>query len=189
MSRITRKKGRLRSPTYDYTSPGIYFVTICCYRKECHFGRILRSQMILNDFGKLVHDYWLLLPFFFPKIKLHNFQIMPNHVHALLEIRSHVVKSLPNLDRLVSQPDLYLLPEKTEFPVTKTLSEIIGAYKSLVANQCLVLHKLKYTNTDHIPYLGKIWMRSFHEIIVTNKNAYRAIDRYITNNPKKWNRQ
>ena len=69
------------------------------------------------------------------------------------------------------------------------LCDIIGAYKSIVANTCLELHKEKYKELDHIPLLGKIWHRSFYDHIIPDEPSFKSVSRYIQNNPKKWNRQ
>ncbi|WP_220417363.1 hypothetical protein [Dyadobacter frigoris] len=42
--------------------------------------------MILNDAGKMIEEEWLNLPDRFGNIRLHEFVIMPNHFHAVLEI-------------------------------------------------------------------------------------------------------
>ncbi|MFA6533483.1 MAG: hypothetical protein WCT22_05855 [Patescibacteria group bacterium] len=34
----------LRLPEYDYSNPGIYFVTICTYQRECVFGDVTNKK-------------------------------------------------------------------------------------------------------------------------------------------------
>jgi hypothetical protein len=53
------KRQSIRLKGYDYSQSGFYFITICCYQRECLFGDIINSQMILNDFGELVKEEWL----------------------------------------------------------------------------------------------------------------------------------
>jgi putative transposase len=65
---------------------------------------------------------------------------------------------------------------------TKTIGDIVGAYKSLVANGWLVLFKQK--NPDEM--MGKLWQRNYHEHIIRNEQSYKRIAEYIINNPKKW---
>jgi len=60
---------RLRS--FDYSTPGAYFVTVCTYNRECIFGGVvewIRSSDIREE------------------IKLDVYQIMPNHFHAIVVI-------------------------------------------------------------------------------------------------------
>ncbi|MBI3135775.1 MAG: hypothetical protein HYZ14_13950 [Bacteroidetes bacterium] len=42
--------------------------------------------MELNDTGKIARQYWLEIPNHFPNTILHDFIIMPDHVHGIIEI-------------------------------------------------------------------------------------------------------
>ena len=42
--------------------------------------------MTLNDAGKIAHDCWLEIPEHFPNVILHEFIVMPNHVHGIIEL-------------------------------------------------------------------------------------------------------
>ena len=161
------KSGSRRLKGYDYAKKGLYFVTIGCYNRECLLGKIVRETFIPSEFGQIAYNQWYQLPNRFSNVVLHEFQLMPNHLHGIIEINNE------------------------DQPMSKriTLSAILGAYKSLVANECLLLHKAKFSNQPCIPPLGKIWQRSFYDVIIRNHFAYKCISRYIRNNPKKWNRQ
>ena len=63
---------------------------------------------------------------------------------------------------------------------TETVGNIVGAYKSLVANSCLDIYKSKNKT------MGKLWQRNYHEHIIRNKKSYQRISEYIINNPAKW---
>jgi len=63
---------------------------------------------------------------------------------------------------------------------TSTVGDIIGAYKSLVANGCLEIFKSKNK------IMGKLWQRNFYENIIRNPQSYQRISDYIINNPAKW---
>jgi hypothetical protein len=76
----------IRLKGYDYSQEGLYFVTICCQNRICRFGYIENGEMVLNDAGKMVETEWLKLPERFKNIKLHEYIVMPNHFHAILEI-------------------------------------------------------------------------------------------------------
>lgn len=74
--------------------------------------------------------------------------------------------------------------------VAPTVSDIVGAYKSLVANICLDIYKSKYVMADftydQIPMFGKLWHRNYYERIIRNEQSYQSISEYIINNPVKW---
>ena len=82
--RYNRRSIRLKG--YDYSQAGLYFVTICCKNKEHFFGYISQQEMHLNDAGKMIQSEWLKLPARFPDIHLHEFVVMPNHFHAIIEL-------------------------------------------------------------------------------------------------------
>ena len=60
------------------------------------------------------------------------------------------------------------------------MGNIVGAYKSLVANECLKI----YQNKNE--FMGKLWQRNYYERIIRNEKAGQAIAEYILNNPAKW---
>lgn len=64
--------------------------------------------------------------------------------------------------------------------VAPSVSDIVGAYKSLVANGCLEIYKSKNET------MGKLWQRNFYERIIRNEQSYQNISKYIINNPAKW---
>jgi len=59
-----RKSIRLKN--YDYSKPGIYFVTICTKNREFLFGEIVNGVIVLNEAGKIAQQCWLEIPEHFP---------------------------------------------------------------------------------------------------------------------------
>lgn len=184
-----------RLPGYDYSTPGNYFVTIDCFRKECHFGRILKGKMLLSEFGQIAYDEWYLLPHRFNLLRLHTFQIMPNHLHAIVALTEKIISSSDSINTeddisqfhfpLSDTPSLVQLGNSNK-KTSESLSDIMGSYKSIVANKCLELYKEKFEGRNHVPLLGKIWKRSFNDKIIRDEYVYKSISRYIRNNPKNW---
>jgi len=76
----------LRLKHYDYSCAGYYFVTICTQGREHLFGEILESKMVLNVAGEMVNTSWHHIMDDFPNVYLHEFVIMPNHIHGIIEI-------------------------------------------------------------------------------------------------------
>ncbi len=76
----------IRFKGYDYTQAGLYFITICCQNRACLFGEIENGKMMLNDAGAIANDCWLNIPNHFPNAILHEYVIMPNHVHGIIEL-------------------------------------------------------------------------------------------------------
>lgn len=76
----------IRLKTYDYSKAGLYFITLCVQNRELLFGVIENDEMILNDAGGMIMHEWRKLPERFTNVQLHEFVVMPNHFHAILEI-------------------------------------------------------------------------------------------------------
>ncbi|MFA6400007.1 MAG: hypothetical protein WCX31_00040 [Salinivirgaceae bacterium] len=80
----------IRLKGYDYSQEGAYFITICVHNRKCLFGKIVDHEMILNEMGQIAHDEWLKLSDRFSHFVLDVFQIMPNHMHAIIVLNDPV---------------------------------------------------------------------------------------------------
>jgi putative transposase len=76
----------IRLPGYDYSQPGMYFVTICVQNRESFLGIMQQGEMQLSEAGQMVAQIWTELPHRFPAILLDEFVVMPNHMHGIIEI-------------------------------------------------------------------------------------------------------
>ena len=79
-----RKNPRLTDR--DYSSGGVFFVTISSHEKQFIFGTINDRRMTLSDIGSVVEATWQTLRSSFPTVTFDEFVVMPNHVHAVLAI-------------------------------------------------------------------------------------------------------
>jgi REP element-mobilizing transposase RayT len=56
--------------------------------------------MILNDYGKIANQQWYWLAEQYPYVILHEFIVMPNHIHGIIEIsRDAIVGTGRDLSR------------------------------------------------------------------------------------------
>jgi putative transposase len=78
----------LRLPGYDYSRPGIYFLTLGTFQRDDLFGQVVDGEMQLNEAGKVVRATWLGLPQRFPNMVLDEMVVMPNHVHGIVIVRT-----------------------------------------------------------------------------------------------------
>src|SRR5690554_3448795 len=76
----------IRLKGYDYSRAGLYFITICCQDRAHLFGRIVNGVMKLNDAGNVASQCWSDIPVHFPNAILHEYVIMPNHIHGIVEL-------------------------------------------------------------------------------------------------------
>ncbi|NCC99824.1 MAG: transposase [Bacteroidia bacterium] len=187
----------IRLKGYDYSQSGLYFITICCQNKACIFGHIENGIMIMNHAGQMVENEWLRLPQRFHNIQSHEFIVMPNHFHAILEIvgstptvdqnitnpvGSTLVVDLNNIDNGQPQGIAPTIAPTTENPTEKTIGEIVGAFKSITTVE--YVRGVKKNNWQAID--KRLWQRNYHEHIIRNEQSYINISNYIINNPVNW---
>ena len=86
----------IRLKGYDYSRSGAYFITICVKDNVHFFGRIENGKMILNDAGRMIDKWWQKIPEKFPDIVLGEYQIMPNHFHAIV-LNTGIVRADPRV--------------------------------------------------------------------------------------------
>ena len=75
-----------RRPNWDYSANALYFLTIVTQHRVCNLGKIENGEMILSDFGKIVETEWFKSFEIRKELFLDEFIIMPNHLHAIVEI-------------------------------------------------------------------------------------------------------
>jgi REP element-mobilizing transposase RayT len=187
----------IRLKGYDYSKAGLYFITICCQDRICRFGEVKNGEMILNEFGLIAYNEWIKLAERFSNFELDVFQIMPNHMHGIISLTTvgsrlaldllyeGQPQGLPQpepqgLPQRMPQTDQQGLPQPEPQRKNPSIPDIVGAYKSLVANGCLEIYKSR----DEV--MGKFWQRNYYEHIIRNELAYYNISEYIINNPIKW---
>lgn len=87
-----RKPTRLQS--FNYSTPGAYFITICTNDRKCIFwenvgASIARPQTpYLSKWGTIVDNAIRQIPVHYPAISVDHYVVMPNHIHLLLQIHS-----------------------------------------------------------------------------------------------------
>ena len=85
---------------------GLYFVTICCQDNICRFGKVENGVMLLNQFGEIAHDEWVKLSERYSNALFEIFQIMPNHIHGIIEIRASAADVGATLAVAQNTPDV-----------------------------------------------------------------------------------
>ncbi len=154
------ERKRLRLQGYDYSSDGLYFVTICAKGRKYYFGEIRNGIMGLNEMGILAHQFWQDIPRHFDHVSLDEFVIMPDHVHGIIVIHSPV-----------GARHAWPLQEK---PNHQKIPVIIGSFKSAVARKIRQNHDFDFA-----------WQRSYYDCVVRSERELDRIRRYIQSNPEK----
>lgn len=170
-----RRSVRLKG--YDYSSKGMYFITICTQNRENLFGEIVDNEMILNVAGEMVKRWYLELKNKYTNLYCDVNVIMPNHFHCILEILGTNVGA-----------DLRVCPDMNQCHVVKgehtgsPLPQIIQWFKTMTTNGYIKMVKQNLLPCFH----KRIWQRNYHEHIIRNEQEYIRIVDYIENNPRLW---
>ncbi len=162
------ESSRLR--IWDYSAPGVYFITSNTQRHTSWFGTINSGQMMLNRIGNYANKCWNEIPCHFPNVILDEYIIMPNHVHGLIII----TKRISN-DVTVETGHAPSLQRENRHMIT--LSDIVGGFKSAVTRW---VHDNNFTQFE--------WQSRFYDRIIRNERELNNVRKYIIENPLKWNR-
>jgi len=161
---IVRRRS-IRLPGFDYSQPGAYFLTICSAQRTCIFGSAEKGQVLENELGKLVRACWLEIPQHFPTTETDAFIIMPNHLHAILNIRRS------RLENNCSRQEVFSLPTMDSVPT------IVRTFKAAVTWQA---------RKQQLGSGEAIWQRDYYEHVIRDENEYVDTCRYISLNPLRW---
>lgn len=152
------KRKRLRLPDYDYSSEGVYFLTLCTKNRAPLLSRITESKVdgetvaavVLTQSGCVVQKYISSIPTVYPNIGVDSFVIMPDHIHLLL--------------RIVSVPARRA--ESTR-PTVSAVAQTVAAFKRLTSRDC------KQT----------LWQDGYYDHIIRDEQDYQTRIEYIKTNP------
>ena len=122
--------------------------------------------MRMNDAGEMVQKQWLALTDRFTNVQLHEFVVMPDHFHGILEI----------------VPDVGANPCGRP-TINKTVGDMVDAFKSITTVEYIRGVK----TMGWTPFNGKLWQRNYYEHIIRDYDAFVRISEYIRENPEKWN--
>jgi len=202
----------IRLKGYDYSQPGLYFITLCINHRICLFGEIKDGKMELNDAGRMVEKWYRELENKYNDIECGEFVVMPNHFHCIIE-------KMPNDDETIDpsgeqgdsvvgeqgdsvvgeqgehtgsplhgHPTSNNNPNHSQYgPGNKKYGVPIGVaidwFKTMTTNEYIRGVK----NNGWPRFDRKLWQRNYWEHIIRNDHSYQRISEYINNNPGNWN--
>ena len=165
-----RNRRSIRLKGYDYSQPGLYFVTICAQGKQCLFGRIEGTRVCLTKLGALVQKCWDEIPNHFPFVGLEAFVVMPNHIHGILGFHPRAQHAAPlQTAKAVARPVVHVIPG--------SLAAVVRSFKSAVSTRAHSVHDRRARS---------IWQRNYYERVLRNGKEFDNAARYILENPLRW---
>ena len=197
-----------RLKNWDYSGEAVYFITIVTKSRKCIFGSVIDDKMILNDNGQIIENELL------KSIKIrknwffHNWVVMPNHIHLLIEIQNNnrpdsnvetqIVETHSSASMSgISTNNIMTNAEETHCcaPLQKnqnqsesklsrkpnSISSFVAIFKSVTTKQINDIYKDAQQCVS-----TKIWQTNYHDHIVRNYNTFDKIYQYIKTNPGNW---
>ncbi|MFA5945586.1 MAG: transposase [Patescibacteria group bacterium] len=179
--KIGRKNPRLSG--FDYSTPGMYYVTLNTNNRNHEFGGVIvnRSEgadfnvgppqihIRLTPFGSMINEWWSTIPNKFTNVGLHEYVVMPDHFHGIIEIINE------------KEPTLKSAPTTINSPAQTDLPRVMQWFKSVSTNEYIRWHKINHKYFDR-----RLWQTNYYEHITRNDGDLDRIQQYIINNPKKW---
>jgi putative transposase len=130
------------------------------------FGEVVNCEMQLNRLGMIVSQAWEWLACQYLYVDVEPYVIMPNHFHAIIQIRE--------IGDFCSGG---LRPAAIKNNKTKPLGQLIGAFKT---------RSSKYINIERGTQGSPTWQRNYYEHIIRNSAELEKIGKYILSNPVRW---
>ena len=90
-----------RSDSHDYSERRMYMITMEVEGRRPLFGRIIGNpyapanssdapRIELTELGRAVHDEWMGIHAYYPQIEVRAVQMMPDHMHGILFVKSRL---------------------------------------------------------------------------------------------------
>ena len=201
----------IRLPRYDYSQARAYFITICTHDRVPLFGEIVDGVMMLNAAGNIVNEEWHKTGQIRHQIALHEFVIMPNHIHGIIQLvgarctRPDCIGPNCTCPNGIQPNEMHVDSDEQSVhtqgrvqhaPTVPSPTSIIQPAPAASTIQRAptvgdVVRGFKSSVTKRVNALPgasgqRIWQRNYYEHIIRNEDAYLKIAEYIQTNPQRW---
>ena len=136
---------------------GFYHIVICTKDRRYFFGNIYDNEMHYSSIGEFTKNNIEQLSEHYTDVIIHRYQVMPNHIHLLLQIVPSEEDTQPN-----------------KFGKIGRLGVVIRGLKSGIS---------KWANENYIDFA---WQSRFYDSIIKHPEQFSETDYYIQNNVLRW---
>ena len=174
-----------RMPQWDYSGNGFYFLTLVTTKRKSNLAWIEKDEgkviITLKPFGQIVEKEWFRSFEIRDELLCHEYVMMPNHIHALVQ----VVKWEEKEPKIIARdPIAHYGRPMVRKPMS--ISSFMAGFKSAVNSRVddyIDLKKLpimKFNSKNHF------FQANCYDWIVRDQKAYDQIRNYIRKNPEEW---
>jgi putative transposase len=154
-----------RLKNWDYSSNAIYFLTVCTYQRACIFGSVENEEMILNQIGAIAEEEILNSITIRQNWIFHNWKVMPNHIHLLIEINNPVIPKFGYSTKTI-------LPEDTDIEL-----------RNLFLSNYVEMHSVETHNVEtHSVEMHSVEMHNV-EMHSVEMHSSASLSKSTSNNP------
>lgn len=125
------------------------------------------KRVRLSALGRIAHESWISIPCHFSRVNLHQFVVMPNHIHGILEVTPGPAQHAAPLQENAASAAKELRQG--------SLSIIVRSYKSEVTRRARA----------ELNWKGEVWQHNYFDRVIRDGCEFAATARYIVDNPLK----
>ena len=171
--KYNRKSYRHNGHDYD---GGLYFITVCTKNYHHYFGKIDDGKMTYSTLGMFVNNNIADLKRHHPYCDPIQWQVMPNHIHAIIYINPDLVGVQVNAPTETTK----CVGARESTPIkpfrNSPLGTVVGCLKAAVTTFARQNGNNAFS-----------WQPRFHDRIIRNMYEASHISDYIRDNVAKWN--
>jgi len=169
------------------------------------FGRVEEQVVRLSELGTIVRESWLAVPTHFGGLQLHEFVVMPNHIHGIIQI----VMEAGDLSRW-GGGQLAIEDGVGVETGARTDGEIKDRNKTKTAQHAAPLQAQKRQDLSRLEagslsvivrsfkaavtrraraemnWRGGIWQNGYFDRVIRDGKEFADVTRYIAPNPTRW---
>ena len=154
-----RWRKSMRNANINYRN-GWFFVTSQVSFNKCILGTIVGDRFVATPLGEAVREAWLAMPGKYPELELDEFQVMPNHFHAIVRI--------------------HWRPTNKEQHLGFLMGRFMGGTGYVYG---------KMRAAGKVPDIGAhLWEYDYWDDLIADERELEAFRKYIRENPSKWTR-
>lgn len=160
----------------DYGTEGIFFVTINTASASTEFCEISKGKSRLTKSGRIVEKSFLEMEQHFLNLKVQEYIIMPNHLHAIVQL-----SNVP--------PESLIIQGVSRFEMSFGL--MVGRLNPFMLKGS-IFHAITWFKSSSLIELRKngfedfTWKSGYYDFTILNETSYNNIKSYILNDPKNW---
>jgi putative transposase len=203
-----------RRPNWDYSANALYFLTLVTQHRVCNLGTIVNDELIPSDFGKIVEVEFYKSFDIRKELFLDEFTLMPNHLHALVEIKQSVdtddaahPQSIPPIviDTAIGNTVVadwavedtgtataidtnLIIKRNSPTRLPESIASFIAGFKCAVNSKIDDFIDQKQLKIPKYNRKNHFFQVNYHDHIVRNLVEYQHIKNYIIKNPSNWNK-